>query len=170
MKDTVYCSKVRLNCNMFSCEQLGFVMFALTLCKRKKRWNKGEYRNMEGLREREANLNSFLSMTCSCTPGPSLLFFSSFHWKPLLCHPRLFFIQHFINIIKHMHEKQINSKRQRSQKPGFVRLIFIFLSCVLFFYVTLFFSLREMERDMPFLSACASLWCFSGLFYCMEPA
>ncbi|MEQ2281336.1 hypothetical protein AMECASPLE_029155 [Ameca splendens] len=66
--------------------------------------------------------------------------------------------------------KKINSKRQHSQKPGFERLIFIFHSCSLFFYVALFFSLREMERDMPFLPAFASLWCFSGLLYCMCPA
>lgn len=80
------------------------------------------------------------------------------------------FIQHYITIIKHMHGEKINSKRQHSQKPGFERLIFIFLSCSLFFYVALFLSLREMERDMPFLPACASLGCFSGLFFCMGPA
>lgn len=38
------------------------------------------------------------------------------------------------------------------------------------FMFALFFSLREMERDMPFLSACASLWRFSGLLFCMGPA
>lgn len=101
-------------------------------------------------------------------PSPSI--FSSFHWKPLPVHHNCF-TQHFITIIKHMHgKKKINSKRQRSQNPGFERLIFIFLSCLLFFYVALFFSLREMERDMPFLPACASLWCFSGLLFCMGPA
>lgn len=40
----------------------------------------------------------------------------------------------------------------------------------LFFYVALFFSLREIESDMPFLLACASLWCFSGLLFCMGQA
>lgn len=93
--------------------------------------------------------------------------FLLFPLKTVALPSQTIFIQHFITIIKHMHEKKINSKRQRSQKPGFARLIFIFLSCLLFFYVALFFSLREMERDMPFLSACASLWCFSGLLFCM---
>lgn len=43
-------------------------------------------------------------------------------------------------------------------------------SLSLFFYVALFFSLREMESDMPFHSPCASLWCFSGLLLCMGRA
>lgn len=108
-----------------------------------------------------------LSLT-QCTPCPSLPF--SLLLKTVALPSHTIFTQHCITIIKHMHGKKINSKRQHSQKPGFERLIFIFLSCPLFFYVALFFLLREMERDMPFLPACASLWCFSGLFLCTRPA
>lgn len=80
----------------------------------------------------------------------------------------------FINK-SHYHNKthaatKMNSKRQHGQNSGLERLIFIFLLCVLFFYVAPFFPLREMERDMPFLPPCALLWSFSGLFFCMAPA
>lgn len=32
------------------------------------------------------------------------------------------------------------------------------------------FAFGEIESDMPFLSACASLWCFSGLLFCVVRA
>lgn len=127
---------------------------------------------MARMKEREASLNFFMCFIndIQLHPQPLLPIFLVFPLKTVALPSQTIFIQRFITIIKHMHEKKINSKRQHSQKPGFGRLIFIFLSCLLFFYVALFFSLREMERDMPFLSACASLWCFSGLFFCMGPA
>lgn len=127
---------------------------------------------MARMKEREASLNFFMCFIndMQLHPQPLLPIFLVFPLKTVALPSQTIFIQRFITIIKHMHEKKINSKRQHRQKPGFGRLIFIFLSCLLFFYVALFFSLREMERDMPFLSACASLWCFSGLFFCMGPA
>lgn len=111
-----------------------------------------------------------LSMTCSCAMCPSFQYFLLLPYETVTLHSQTIFIQPFITIIKHMHEQKINSKRQRSQKPGFERLIFIFLSCLLFFYAALFFLLGKIERDMPFLSDCASLWCFSGLLFCIRPA
>lgn len=76
---------------------------------------------------------------------PPLLFF------PLLTESRcssitysLYPTFHYHNR-KHAWKKKINSKRQRSQNPGFEGLIFIFLSCLLFFYVALFFSFRSQK-------------------------
>lgn len=96
------------------------------------------------------------------------LVFYTFQCQP--CTPEYFYPAFHYHNKTHAWKKQINSKRQGSQKSGFGRLIFIFRSCLLVFYVALFISLGEIESDMPFLSACASLWCFSGLLFCVGQA
>ena len=86
-------------------------------------------------------------MTFRCTLGaPPNSIFLFVPLKTVALPPQTIFIQRFITIIKHTHEKKkkkkINSKRQRGQKPGFGRLIFIFsfLSSIL---LCLLFSFRS---------------------------
>lgn len=87
---------------------------------------------MEGER---SHLNFFMGFINDIQRPPlSLpLIFQIFPLKTVTLPSQTIFIQYLISIIKHICIKTINSKRQRSQKPGFVRLIFIFLSCPLFF-------------------------------------
>ena len=72
-----------------------------------------------------------------------------------------------------MKKKKKKDKLKETARPktwiweAYFHLFFLVIYSFMF---ALFFSLREMERDMPFLSACASLWCFSGLLFCMGPA
>ena len=86
-------------------------------------------------------------MTFRCTLGaPPHSIFLFVPLKTVALPSQTIFIQRFITIIKHTHEKKkkkkINSKRQRGQKPGFGRLIFIFsfLSSIL---LCLLFSFRS---------------------------
>lgn len=81
------------------------------------------------------------------------------------------FIRRCICIIKRVHgerkKPEINSKRQRGQRPRFEGLIFIFPPCLYSFM--LLFSRRpeKWKATCLFIRPCASLWGFSGPGLCM---
>lgn len=114
-----------------------------------------------------------LSMIFGDTPSPSLLFFSSFQWKNRCSSiPDYFYLtMHYHNKTRAWKKKKKDKLKETARPRTWIWEAYFHLSSLsLFFYVALFFSLREMESDMPFHSPCASLWCFSGLLLCMGRA